>query len=148
MSLPGEGDTLKLTRRHRAQKGPEGPFARGLPHPDYLKDTNRLATFRDPFSGSASGLDVCIALGPYASSWRSGLPLNPYRRRGRRHVLAQAAPLFHHAGFVRASCFSHEKWCWADRRNNGRVASPTKAQRRAPGRTSRMIDRAEAAAQT
>jgi len=76
-------------------------------------------------------------------------PYFPYRRgRHRRHVLAQIAPRFHQAGFVRASCFNHEKWCWADRRNNGTVASPTKAQRRAPGRTSRMIERADAAPQT
>ncbi len=70
-----------------------------------------------------------------------------YRPRRRRHVLAQIAPRFHQAGFARASCFSHEKWCWADRRNNGTVASPTKAQRRAPGRTSRMIESAAAAPQ-
>jgi hypothetical protein len=23
----------------------------------------------------------------------------------------RVAPRFHHAGFVKASCFSHEKWC-------------------------------------
>jgi hypothetical protein len=71
----------------------------------------------------------------------------PVRRGGGRPV-AQAAPRVHQAGFVMACCVSHEKWCWADRRNKGRVASPTKAQRRAPGRTSRRIERTEVVAQT
>jgi hypothetical protein len=28
-----------------------------------------------------------------------------------RHVVDEAAPRFHHTGFLRASSFSHEKWC-------------------------------------
>jgi hypothetical protein len=61
--------------------------------------------------------------------------------------VAVVAPRFHHAGFVSASSFNHEKWCWAERRNSGAVASPTKAQRRAPGRNSRITETMDAMAQ-
>lgn len=71
-------------------------------------------------------------------------PMDGGRGRSRPPGLT---PLFHQAGFFTASCVTHEKWCRAERRNSGTVASPTSAHLRSPGRTSRTMENADAAPQ-
>jgi hypothetical protein len=45
-----------------AQKGPEGPFARRLPSPDWISEYQPTSRTRRPFFRSAPGLDVCRPL--------------------------------------------------------------------------------------